>query len=310
MKKNISAFLFLCLFVCLFSSCTYNEKNLYTLRSVTDREDSVFSFPDDLYARGRETVPATGTAETTIHMGKQTVTAKPLEILIINEKKINLYLNRDETMEYAVSEDTTYFSVARRNGSVLAPYMENELTEKKLLDHVKAYVYSYLDEGYLDSYQSGCYTFSVISKENAAWSETGEGFYTARTEEERITGYRIEFNKYAGDYPIADRVIVFCDEKGNVERVLWKKVPVDLTSVTVDSEKVRHTLDFLLEKYLNPDYGVEGYDIEDNRLCLTDEGVGLSVSLSVRCHRKGVDGGFVILLPLILDIAPAPAVEK
>ena len=281
---------------------TKKDYDVYNIKLTQEIEGQVFLDSGDIYDIDEEkSVSISNSNEEVIQIGKQQAAAILVEVKTYQHgEKKNVYLSSDGNVRYSVSQSSESFFVTALNETELYAYPDDFLTEKKLLDHVRSYICQYVENGYLDSYVYGCYSSIVTSKENAAWKETKEGFCISDNVNEQVTGYRIKFNKYVGNMLTSDRIIVFCDEQGNIQNLYINKYPVDWTSAVVNEEKIDKSINSFLNRYVHPDYEVVRYTIKSQQLAYVHDEICLELSVSLSLKSNGDE--FVVLCPFVLEI--------
>ncbi len=300
MKKLI--FIILIITSILSVSCNEDHDNVYEVKLTMGIEGGIFKSSSEIYEIDDVTTNVTvDSEEKVINVGNCKINAKLMEERTYkNSGKQYIYQSNDGNIRYGLSETSDSFYIAAQNDVNLSEYDEDNLTEEKLINHVKSYIDKYIGKDYIAQYTYSCSTSVITVNDESAWRENKSGFYISDSKNEQIVYYNMEFIKYVNGMQTADRIEVQCDNYGNVKRFYFNKYDADWSSVTVDQTKVIESLESFLNRNINSEYDIVSYEIQKQYLTYMQSKIYLSVDVGVTLN--GNDNELVVLCPLRISV--------
>lgn len=300
MKKLI--FIILIITSILSVSCNEDHDNVYEVKLTMGIEGGIFKSSSEIYEIDDVTTNVTvDSEEKVINVGNCKINAKLMEERTYkNSGKQYIYQSNDGNIRYGVSETSDSFYIAAQNDVSLSEYDEDNLTEEKLINHVKSYIDKYIGKDYIAQYTYSCSTSVITVNDESAWRENKSGFYISDSKNEHIVYYNMEFIKYVNGIQTADRIEVQSDNYGNIKRFYFNKYDADWSSVAVDQTKVNESLESFLNRNINSEYDIVSYEIQKQYLTYMQSKIYLSVDVGVTLN--GNDNEFVVLCPLRISV--------
>lgn len=300
MKKLI--FIILIITSILSVSCNEDRDNVYEVKLTMGIEGGIFKSSSEIYEIDDVTTNVTvDSEEKVINVGNCKINAKLMEERTYkNSGKQYIYQSNDGNIRYGVSETSDSFYIAAQNDVSLSEYDEDNLTEEKLINHVKSYIDKYIGKDYIAQYTYSCSTSVITVNDESAWRENKSGFYISDSKNEHIVYYNMEFIKYVNGIQTADRIEVQSDNYGNIKRFYFNKYDADWSSVAVDQTKVNESLESFLNRNINSEYDIVSYEIQKQYLTYMQSKIYLSVDVGVTLN--GNDNELVVLCPLRISV--------
>ena len=300
MKKLI--FIILIITSILSVSCNEDHDNVYEVKLTMGIEGGIFKSSSEIYEIDDVTTNVTvDSEEKVINVGNCKINAKLMEERTYkNSGKQYIYQSNDGNIRYGLSETSDSFYIAAQNDVNLSEYDEDNLTEEKLINHVKSYIDKYIGKDDIAQYTYSCSTSVITVNDESAWRENKSGFYISDSKNEHIVYYNMEFIKYVNGIQTADRIEVQSDNYGNIKRFYFNKYDADWSSVAVDQTKVNESLESFLNRNINSEYDIVSYEIQKQYLTYMQSKIYLSVDVEVTLN--GHDNEFVVLCPLRISV--------
>lgn len=279
-----------------------NKASPYKVQLLGNMDEGIFKNDTEKYASAENSFYETEKdAIQAVEIGKN-----KLELKYVSQKHytngsvVDIYFDEDNNVEYSKGENTFF---VKAKGEFLKQYTSSQLSETDLLEHINSYISSYVaNEDYKD-YTYRCSTKIVVSKENAAWAETKDGFYIPQSSYETVRSYVIEYRKYSDELPTADSLIIHCDGDGNITHFYNYAYNAKWEDASFESKSVDESISLFLRENLSSKYVIKNYKIDSQRLIYSDNEIRLSLTLSLTLSSTLDDDGegVVALCSLVIS---------
>ena len=190
--------------------------------------------------------------------------------------------------------DTQKLAQYAQKGKGAATVMENLSTEKEFKDWISS---TLIELGFKDFREGYPYTYScetrvVTSGADFAGQRTVEGFYTAKDDTEKVSGYTFDYTRYLAGVPTSDKVSVYISKNTVIidmdeKRFLDTEAPeLDMTACDEAVEK------FLNAKVDTKKYTLASYEAKDAYLTYIGEKLCLVYAVEMDL-KDNVSGGTI-----------------
>ena len=286
--KKIIAFLLIALL--LLTSCDTPESPAkledYNVELSEVAESGIFNVPgqviqSDVPAQEKLDAPI----ESEIKLGNKTIVADLTSKYVDSNKSI--YVSKDGKINYVKSGDSDSFSISVRGSGVLRSFKKDSFNEEELVNNIKDYISEYLDLSMLDSYVYTCSTKLQVSKPDAAWNETKEGFYVSNENGETVRSYTVEYRKYYNNYKTADYMSINCDPNGNILAFAFYDSNTDWSGGEFDGKSVEQCVEKYLKDSIKSEWSLKDYEFENECLVYVDGKIYLSLSVDLTLTKNG-----------------------
>ena len=139
----------------------------------------------------------------------------------------------------------------------------------------------------LDNYVYTCSTKLQVSKPDAAWNETKEGFYVSAETGETVRSYTVEYRKYYNNYKTADYLSVNCDPNGNILAFAFYDSNTDWLGGEFDAKSVEQSVEKYLKDSIKSEWQIEDYKITNECLVYVDGKICLSADIELTLTKNG-----------------------
>lgn len=279
------------------------SNDLYSVALYGDTESDIFK--KEVYKYETDKVIKSDVFEIPVEKDLQIGNFKTTANLVKSEQfenfTKNTYLSIDNTKEYRINTDSTFFQILAKNDAVLSHIGDAKLTEDNLVKHVKAYIKDILGDVDYSKYTYSCSTFLNVHSENGSYGDTRDGFAVSTNENEELCSYKVKFVKYCNGIETIDKITVNCDKKGNITNFWRYNYDMDWDSVEIDQDKVTDSIVHYIQNNTLSKYKVKDFEIESQTLTVKNGEVKLSVTVRLRLTADGVNE-YSVLCNFIVDL--------
>lgn len=286
-----------------YTPLVIGDDNSYSVCLVSNSEANVFKKALTNVSQGKDwTAVELNEDDMSIQIGN-----KIFDNLKHTQKRIrdsyeewNIYQTADEKMVIQKDKYSKSFLMQSNGTASLAEYKEEVLTESKLIDYIERYVKSFTENVDFEAYEYACYTNVVTVNPLSAWSETKHEFYISQNPSEEVRTYRVEYVKFVNGVATSDKIIIFCDSKGNITNLYFYLYEADWDKCQVDQHLIDTTVSNFLNQEINNQYELKAYDVRSTTLIANGDGK-IRISLAVEMTLTNGENEFASLCTLILE---------